>query len=263
MVIAFVTTPFEFEGRQRMRNALVGLDEIRELANCLVVIPNDKLYNMITEDTSFVDAFKKVDLLLLEAVSSLTRLILDPGMINLDFADVRSVMSIGGQALLTFGEGMGVHRALNAVDAALSNVLIDSKKLRGARGMLLNVLGGPDLTLHEVTRCIQKLRTIVREDANIIFGANIDPQMNDKVMVSIIATGIEESLDDSMRMTLNAPHSENRPKSMLDAVNRLPAGSDGSAMFDAASAGDEEDLDIPTYIRRNKRFLGAPFREVE
>lgn len=252
MVIAFVTTPFEFEGKQRTKNAMLGLDEVREHANSLIVIPNDKLYDMITEDTSLVDAFKKVDLLLMEAVSALTRMILDPGMINLDFADVRSIMSISGHSLLTFGEGMGVHRALNAVDAALSNVLIDSKKLRGAKGLLVNIVGPSDLTLHEVTKCIRKLRSIVHEDANIIFGANVDHEVNEKVMIVIIATGIEDSVD-NLEMT---KYSDDALSKIMDSHAKVKQD-EASSLFESAFHNVEEDFDIPTYIRRNQRYLGS------
>ena len=263
MVIAFVTTPFEFEGKQRSRNALTGLDELRAHANSLIIIPNDKLYDMITEDTSLWDAFKKVDMLLLEAVTSIARLITEPGLINLDFADVRAVMSIPGQAVITFGEGMGVHRSLNAVDAALSNVLIESKKLMGAKGLLVNVVGGKDLTLHEVTKCIRKLKSIVHEEANIIFGANVDPGYGEKVMVSIIATGIEEYMEDThpMEISNKMPVKKEEiiiPKPIKDRVSETPVICD-------ISYGDsfEEDLEIPTYIRRNKRYLGASFKDFE
>ncbi|EKD28027.1 MAG: Cell division protein ftsZ [uncultured bacterium] len=255
MVISFVTTPFEFEGRHRGKNALLGLDELREYSHSLIVIPNDKLYSIITEDTSFVDAFRKVDMILMEAVNSLTRLILDPGMINLDFADVRAVMSIGGQAVITFGVGMGVNRAINAVDAALSNVLIEAKKLKGARGLLLNVVGGADMTLHEVTNCIQKLRANIHEDANIIFGANIDPKMNEKVMISIIATGIEESLDSSHSINSGIIHDRKITPSIAP-FNKITPGNEGSSMFESNTVHPDfdDEFDVPTYIRRSRRF---------
>lgn len=261
MVISFVTTPFEFEGKQRTKNAISGLDEIKEHANSLIVIPNDKLYDMITEDTSLLDAFKKVDMLLLEAVNSIVRLILEPGLINLDFADVRAVMSIPGQAIITFGEGMGVNRALNAVDAALSNVLIESKKLLGAKGLLVNIVGGRDLTLHEVTKCIRKLKSIVHEDANIIFGANVDQSLGERVMVTIIATGIEETYEDSRELVITKPI-ESEIKIPEALQNRCSP--DSSILFDSQNSEiSEEDLDIPTYIRRNKRYLSAPMKDFD
>jgi cell division protein FtsZ len=271
LVIAFVTTPFEFEGRQRSRNALAGLDELRSHVHTLIVIPNDKLYAMITEDTSLLDAFKKVDFLLLDAVKSLTRMILEPGLINLDYADVRSIMSIPGPSLISFGEGMGVHRAVNAVDAALSNVLAESRKLKGAKGLLVNIVGGVDLTLHEVTRCIRKLQTTIHDEANIIFGANIDPSVGDKVMLTLIATGIEESVDDSARIAgpfhpmpkeVESPGDSSR-LSIRGVQSGLQPG-EGSALFEGSfQSGSDEDMDIPAYLRRNKKFLGVPSREIE
>ncbi|MBN2144827.1 MAG: cell division protein FtsZ [Candidatus Aureabacteria bacterium] len=265
LVIAFVTTPFEFEGRQRTRNALAGLDELRSHVHTLIVIPNEKLYAMITEDTSLLDAFKKVDFLLMEAVKSLTRMILEPGLINLDYADVRSVMSIPGPSLISFGEGMGVHRAVNAVDAALSNILAESRKLKGAKGLLVNVVGGVDLTLHEVTRCIRKLQTTIHDDANIIFGANIDASVGDKVMITLIATGIEESVDDTSRIMAPYHQAPKETESKAESLRLHPhPPGDGSALFEGPfQSSNEEDLDIPAYLRRNKKYLGIPSREIE
>ena len=260
MVIAFVTTPFGFEGKQRHKNALGGLDELRESTNTLIVVPNEKLFDMITEDTTFVDAFKKVDLILMEAVRSLTRVILEPGMINLDFADVRTVMSIPGQSVISFGEGMGVHRALNSVDAAMSNVLVESKKLKGAKGLLVNIVGGPDLTLHEVTKSVRKLQSIIHPDANIIFGANVDAAVGDKVMVTLIATGIEDSASEDAPRIGFYQALDGDDKRESEKQNRL-RGEETHAAFEPPIQESEDDLDVPTYLRRNKRYLGATGKE--
>ncbi len=263
MVIAFVTTPFGFEGKHRHKNAMGGLDELRESANTLIVVPNEKLFDMITEDTTLVDAFKKVDIILMEAVRSLTRMILEPSMINLDFADVRTVMSIAGQSVISFGEGMGVHRALNSVDAALSNVLVESNRLKSAKGLLVNIVGGPDLTLHEVTKSVRKLQGIIHPDANIIFGANVDPAVGDKVMVTLIATGIEDSASEDPPRVGFYQAIEPEDKRENEKQNRFhkkyseDRTEEPQLTFDPLPQESEDDLDVPTYLRRNKRYQGS------
>lgn len=254
LVLAFVTTPFEFEGKTRQRNAVSGIDELKHHSHSLIVIPNDKLFEMTNEDTSLEEAFQKVDSILLSAVSAFSRLILEPGLINLDFADVKAVINLSGQSILSFGEGSGIHRANHAIESALNNVLLEPKKLRGAKGLLLNILGGRDLTLHEVTRCVKKVKAYLDDEANIIFGANINQDFGDKLHITLIATGVEDEVSDTRDSRLFTPQKEELRQ--LNIHGKLGSG-EGSSLFEAPFNGiSEDELDVPTYIRRSRRFPG-------
>ncbi|MHA1599381.1 MAG: cell division protein FtsZ [Alphaproteobacteria bacterium] len=189
--VGVVTKPFQFEGARRMRMADIGIDELTEYVDTLIVIPNQNLFRVANEKTTFADAFKMADRVLHSGVRGVTDLMVMPGMINLDFADIRSVMSEMGKAIMGTGEGEGERRALEAAEAAVSNPLLDDVSMKGARGVLINITGGLDLTLFEVDQAANRIREEVDTDANIIFGSIFDTSMEGKMRVSVVATGIE------------------------------------------------------------------------
>ena len=191
LTVAVVTKPFHFEGGHRMRIAEAGLAELHKHVDTLIVIPNQNLFRVVDKNTTFSDAFKMADNVLMAGVRGVTDLMMMPGLINLDFADVRSVMSEMGRAMMGTGEASGEGRANLAAEAAISNPLLDNASMKGARGVLINITGGPDMTLYEVDEAANRIREEVDPDANIIFGSTFDKELEGKIRVSVVATGIE------------------------------------------------------------------------
>src|SRR5918912_2918204 len=177
LTVGVVTKPFHFEGARRMRLAEAGLAELREHVDALIVVPNQNLFRLANERTTLAEAFRTADRVLHLGVRSVTDLMVRPGLVNLDFADVRTVMAEVGEAALGTGEGEGERRALDAAEAAISNPLLDDVSLRGARGVLINVTGGPDLTLFEVDAAATRVRKEVDPEAAIVLGATFDPAL--------------------------------------------------------------------------------------
>jgi cell division protein FtsZ len=192
LTVGVVTKPFHFEGSHRMRLAESGLKEMQDYVDTLIVIPNQNLFRIANEKTTFADAFKMADDVLHAGVRGVTDLITMPGLINLDFADIVSVMSKMGKAMMGTGEASGESRALNAAEAAISNPLLDHCSMKGARGVLINITGGADMTLFEVDEAANRIRDEVDDDANIIFGSTFNPALEGKMRVSVVATGIED-----------------------------------------------------------------------
>src|SRR3954462_5059833 len=190
LTVGVVTKPFRFEGAYRMRLAEAGLAELRDGVDALIVVPNQNLFRLATEKPTLADAFRIADRVLHAGVRGLTDLMLVPGLVNLDFADVRTVMAEVGGGVLGLGEGEGGRRAVEAAEAAISNPLLDDVSLRGARGVLVNVTGGPDMTLFEVDAAATRVREEAGPDANVIFGSTFDPAMAGRVRVSVVVTGI-------------------------------------------------------------------------
>ena len=190
LTVGVVTKPFAFEGKRRASSADDGVAELERYVDTLIVIPNQNLFRIATERTSFKEAFKMADNVLYMGVKGVTDLMISPGVINLDFADVRAVMSEMGKAMMGTGEAEGDGRASRAAELAISNPLLDDTKVTGARGLLINITGGDDLMLHEVDEAATFIREKVDEDANIIFGSAIDPEMNGRIRVSVVATGM-------------------------------------------------------------------------
>ncbi len=191
LTVGVVTKPFHFEGAQRMRLAEEGLRELQQFVDTLIIIPNQNLFRVANDKTTFADAFKLADDVLHAGVRGVTDLMVQPGLINLDFADVRTVMSEMGKAMMGTGEAEGERRALEAAEAAIANPLLDEVSMKGARGVLINITGGSDMTLFEVDEAANRIREEVDPDANIIFGAAFDEGMNGSMRVSLVATGIE------------------------------------------------------------------------
>src|SRR3954467_10717169 len=190
LTVGVVTKPFRFEGAHRMRLAEAGLGELQGHVDTLIVVPNQNLFRLASEKTTLADAFRLADQVLHMGVRGVTDLMVVPGLVNLDFADVRTVMAEPGEAVLGMGEGEGERRAVDAAEAAISNPLLDDVSLRGARGVLINITGGPDMTLFEVHAAATRVREEVGPEAAIVFGAVLDQALEGRVRVSVVATGI-------------------------------------------------------------------------
>ncbi|MCE7960050.1 MAG: cell division protein FtsZ, partial [Acidobacteria bacterium ACB2] len=191
LVVAIVSKPFGFEGRRKMRLAEEGIAELREYVDTLITIPNERLYTFVERNVTTWDAFKLADDVLRQAVQGISDLITVPGIINLDFADVKAVMENMGMALMGTGVASGEHRAVEAAQRAISNPLLEEQSIQGARAILINVTGGEDLALTEVNEACSIIQQAADEDANVIWGIVQDPEMKDQVKISVIATGFD------------------------------------------------------------------------
>jgi cell division protein FtsZ len=191
LTVGVVTKPFDFEGPKRRKSADAGIEELQQFVDTLIVIPNQNLFRLANEKTTFAEAFKMADNVLYMGVRGVTDLMMNPGLVNLDFADIRTVMAEMGKAMMGTGEAEGEDRAIKASEAAISNPLLEDTSMRGARGVLINITGGYDMTLFEVDEAANRIRKEVDEDANIIFGSSIDESMNGRLRVSVVATGID------------------------------------------------------------------------
>jgi cell division protein FtsZ len=193
LTVGVVTKPFLFEGTRRMRAAEAGLAELQDHVDTLIVIPNQNLFLVAKPETTFKQAFQLADEVLQQGVRSITDLIVNPGLINLDFADIRAVMSEMGKAMMGTGEGEGENRALNAAEQAIANPLLDGVSMQGARGVIISIIGGEDMTLMELDEAANYIRDLVDEDANIIWGSAFNQDMDNKIRISVVATGIEQA----------------------------------------------------------------------
>lgn len=220
LTVGVVTKPFHFEGQRRMRTAESGIAELHKVVDTLLIIPNQNLFRVANEKTTFADAFAMADQVLYSGVACITDLMVKEGLINLDFADVRAVMREMGKAMMGTGEASGDKRALTAAEAAIANPLIDDSSMKGARGLLISITGGRDLTLFEVDEAATRIREEVDQDANIIVGATFDESLDGIIRVSVVATGIEQAL-----ISRNAAASPAGPANAVAAVtnpeNRL------------------------------------------
>ena len=194
LTVGVVTKPFHFEGSQRMKLAEKGIEELQQYVDTLLTIPNQNLFRIANEKTTFSDAFKMADDVLYAGVRGVTDLMVQPGMINLDFSDIKTVMSEMGKAMMGTGEASGEGRAVAAAEAAIANPLIDDVSLKGARGLIINITGGKDITLYEVDEAANRIKEEVDEEANIIYGTTCDDRLDGLVRVSIVATGIDSNV---------------------------------------------------------------------
>jgi cell division protein FtsZ len=211
LTVGVVTKPFEFEGLKRRRSADSGIEELQQYVDTLIVIPNQNLFRLANDKTTFAEAFKMADNVLYMGVRGVTDLIVHPGLVNLDFADIRSVMAEMGKAMMGTGEADGDDRATRAAESAISNPLLEEASMKGAKGVLINITGGPDMTLFEVDEAANRIRKEVGdEEANIIFGSSIDEEMEGRIRVSVVATGME------------ATATASRPRPSLVAVAGAP-----------------------------------------
>ncbi|HEU4479827.1 MAG TPA: cell division protein FtsZ [Pyrinomonadaceae bacterium] len=242
LTVAVVTKPFQFEGRRRMQQADHGLRELRECVDTVITIPNERLLHTVEKGASLSDSFRIADDVLRQAVQGISDLITVPGLINLDFADVKAIMSGMGMALMGAGHAFGENRAIEATQQAISSPLLEEASIQGAKGVLMNITGGSDLTLFEVNAAATIIREAADEDANIIFGAVIDDAMRDQMRITVIATGFDResvavaAAGSTSSLPATAPRTIPRP---LDDLPR--------PMMSNARA---DDLDVPTFIRK-------------
>ena len=218
LTVGVVTKPFNFEGNRRARLAEDGIDELHRHVDTLIVIPNQNLFRVANEKTTFADAFAMADQVLFSGVACITDLMVKEGLINLDFADVRAVMRGMGKAMMGTGEASGEDRARHAAEAAIANPLLDDVSMHGARGLLISITGGPDLTLYEVDEAASRIREEVDADANIILGATYDPNLNGTIRVSVVATGTDATMVQAME-----PPKPNASRTPLSVKRHVPA----------------------------------------
>ncbi len=231
LTIGVVTKPFTFEGARRKRIAEEGIKRLRESVDTLIVIPNDRLLQVVDKKATVQQAFITADDVLRQGIQGISELITIPGLINLDFADVRAVMNEGGSALMSIGQASGDNRAQDAAEQAIHSALLDVS-IEGAQGILFNVTGGNDLALHEVNAAAEIIQRTADPDANIIFGAVIDPNMKDGIRITVIATGFDAIKD-----------------------QKVTQGEDSRVVEFPRRTYDRDDLDIPAFLRRAGRTL--------
>ena len=222
LTVGVVTKPFHFEGGRRMRVAETGISELQKAVDTLIIIPNQNLFRVANEKTTFADAFAMADQVLYSGVACITDLMVKEGLINLDFADVRSIMSEMGKAMMGTGEAAGEKRAVLAAEAAIANPLLDETSMRGARGLLISITGGNDLTLYEVDEAASRIRQEVDEEANIILGATFDPSLDGVVRVSVVATGIDQASIAQIEPVIVQPRAEVPLRARAPASRRQP-----------------------------------------
>jgi cell division protein FtsZ len=253
LTVAVVTKPFQFEGKKRNMQADEGIVVLRSTVDTLIVVPNQRLLSLGGRNLSLLEAFKKADDILYHAVKGISDLIIVPGLINLDFADVKNIMSEMGLALMGTGSASGENRAIEAAQKAISSPLLEDNTIQGAHGVLLNITGGPDMTLHEINEASSLIQKEAHEDANIIFGTVIDKNMIDEIRITVIATGFEDAaqkrqgipnitrLGGFRREDLSTPaYLRNKEKS-VESTNVVKLGTIDD---------DNPDLEIPTFLRR-------------
>lgn len=255
LAIAIVSRPFHFEGKKRMRHAEIGFREVRRTVDTMIVVPNERLLSVVGKGTTFRDALKKADEVLLHATQGISDLISVTGEVNVDFADVRTVMSNRGAALMGTGEASGEDRAVEAAQQAICSPLLDNVSINGATGVLVNITGGEDLTIDEVTAINSIIQEAAGDEGEMIFGAVTDAQMEGSVRVTVIATGfgepVEEEETEPARPEPVVIGSRYTGPRLVDEIKaRQPVGKAGVASGSWRPGAELEDLEIPTFIRR-------------
>ncbi|WP_027529484.1 cell division protein FtsZ [Bradyrhizobium sp. WSM3983] len=250
LTVGVVTKPFHFEGGRRMRTAEAGINELHKVVDTLLIIPNQNLFRVANEKTTFADAFAMADQVLYSGVACITDLMVKEGLINLDFADVRAVMREMGKAMMGTGEASGDKRALTAAEAAIANPLIDDSSMKGAKGLLISITGGKDLTLFEVDEAATRIREEVDQDANIIVGATFDEALDGLIRVSVVATGIEQAAIARNSQGTSAPVANAAPQ-----VQQAPAA--------PAAAAESRLADLTARLRADNQRLAERAQKLE
>jgi cell division protein FtsZ len=255
LTIAVVTKPFQFEGKKRNVQAEEGIAQLREAVDTLIVVPNQRLLSLGGRNLSLLEAFKKADDILYQAVKGISDLILVPGLINLDFADVRSVMSNMGMAIMGTGVASGENRAVEAAQRAISSPLLEDNTIQGAHGILLNITGGPDMSLYEVNEASSLIQEEADEEANIIFGTVIDQDMEDEIRITVIATGFDdfsrkktESIGNVTRFRGLGGREDLATPTFIRRDRKLNSGE--VAVVGLGDENEHMDIQIPTFLRR-------------
>jgi len=245
LTVGVVTKPFTVEGRQRMKKAKKGIENLKEKVDTLIIIPNDRLLDVVEKQTTLVDAFKTADDVLRQGVQGISDLITIPGLINLDFADVKTIMTDAGSALMGIGTATGDNRAVEAARTAIASPLLEAS-IEGAKGVLLNVTGGSGLGLHETNEAAKVISEVADPEANIILGSVVDDDLDDEVKVTVIATGFDRQ-EKREEVQASGEEEVQQTKQQTEKKNQSKPEDD----FDIQSFGDD-DLDIPAFLRRNK-----------
>jgi cell division protein FtsZ len=257
LTVAVVTKPFMFEGRRRLRQADEGLMELRAEVDTLLVIPNERLLSVVDKGTSLSEAFSVADNVLLQATKGISELVTVPGLVNLDFADVKSIMACRGNALMGTGRGSGANRAVDAAAQAVSSPLLEDVSIHGAEGVLVNITGGRDLTLHEVNEAANVVTQAAGDDANVIFGAVIDPSLDGDLLITVVATGF--GAHGSNLRLVERMQRQAQPMPQHPAASAMGAGDDGmntpawqrrEGRAWGRSGSRAESLEVPTFLRR-------------
>ncbi|WKZ56553.1 MAG: cell division protein FtsZ [Bdellovibrionota bacterium] len=262
LTVGVVTKPFLFEGKRRMRNAERGIDQLKQHVDTLITIPNQRLLSIAGRNTSLLDTFRKADDILYQAVKGISDLIIYEGLVNVDFADVRAVMSEMGMAMMGTGESSGENRAIEAAEKAVSSPLLEDISIHGARGVLINITASPDVTLQEVNEAAELIHAEAHEDANIIWGMVIDPNLDDRVRVTVIATGFGAIAEDETTVSMASVAAssgiggkDSSPEKLeIPTFARKPK--DGGEVIKLkklsvlSSSEDEEKYEIPTFLRK-------------
>ncbi len=232
LTVAVVTKPFRFEGKRRQKQAEIGLNELRECVDTVITITNERLLTQVSKSTSFKDAFKLADEVLRHAVQGISDIITVHGLINVDFADVKAIMAGMGMALMGTGTAQGENRALEATQRAIASPLLEEASIDGAKGLLVNITGGNDLTLFEVNEAMSIIHEAAYEDANIIFGAVVDEKLSDAMKITVIATGFDKAVE------------------ATEPAKSFVAGQDHTLSTTPPDSIKDEDIAIPTFIRK-------------
>jgi cell division protein FtsZ len=248
LTVAVVTKPFNFEGKRRNNQADAGIAELRRVVDTLIAVPNQRLLSLGGRNVSLLEAFKKADDILYHAVKGISDLIMVPGLINLDFADVKTIMSEMGMALMGTGIASGENRAVEAAQKAISSPLLEDNTIQGARGVLLNITGGPDMTLYEINEASSLIQSEAHEEANIIFGTVVDETMGDEIRITVIATGFENA--DLPRSNITPLGSIRRNNLSIPTFIRNDKPADVSSVKTETVDEENPDLEIPTFLRR-------------
>ena len=253
LTVAVVTKPFLFEGRKRNMQAEKGVAELREIVDTIIVVPNQRLLSLGGKNLSLLDAFKRADDILYHAVKGISDLIMVPGLINLDFADVKNIMSGMGMALMGTGIASGDNRAVEAAQKAISSPLLEDNTIQGAHGILLNITGGPNMTLYEINEASTLIQSEAHEDANIIFGTVVDETMEDEIRITVIATGFDETSQKKQKMT-GISHSGIHKREDLSMPTYIrqdkPIETTKVIKMGLVDDIDHMDLEIPAFLRR-------------
>ena len=251
LTVAVVTKPFHFEGKRRSAQAEEGIEELREIVDTLIVVPNQRLLSLGGRNISLLEAFKKADDILYHAVKGISDLIVIPGLINLDFADVKNIMSEKGLALMGTGIAGGENRAVEAAQKAISSPLLEDNSIQGARGVLLNITGGPDMTLFEIDEASSMIQQEAHEEANIIFGTVVDETMTDEIRITVIATGFEDTIGKKAIGKVASMGGYKRADLATPTFMRNEKA-EGLNVVKMGLIDDEAnpDLEIPTFLRR-------------
>lgn len=247
LTVAVVTKPFAFEGTRRMVTAEDGIEELRDKVDTLIIIPNQRILDVVDKKLSLLEAFKVADSVLTQGVQGISDLITLPGLINVDFADVRTIMSNAGSALMGIGTGVGENRAQAAARAAVASPLLEIS-MDGARGVLFNIIGGPDLTMSEVDEAAKIIASAADPDANIIFGATIDDSMHDQLKITVIASGFDstrQTLKEFMTPTINKVMEQSQPVQSSNNISEPPLPTEEPPVEEEGDAWD-----IPAFLRQ-------------